>query len=247
MFMKVTAHRGYSGLYPENTMLAFRKAAEAAADEIEMDVQLTKDGTVVIIHDETVDRVTGARGFIRDFTFEELQKLDASFLYGGKFGFNPIPSLDEYFAWVKDTGIVTNIELKNSVYYYEGLEEKTLALIKKHGLEKRILFSSFNHVSLLKCKKLNPAIPCGVLTGKHIGNAGYYIQSCGLDFYHPDIALLDDEIVADCKAHGIDLNVWTVNDMAGLLKIEAWGCRGIITNYPDVCSAWLHRKDADAR
>jgi glycerophosphoryl diester phosphodiesterase len=239
--MKVTAHRGYSGLYPENTMLAFKKAAEARADEIEMDVQLTKDGTVVIIHDETVDRVTGGKGLVRDYTFEELRKLDAAFIWGGKYGFNPIPSLDEYFAWVKNTEIVTNIELKNSVYYYEGLEEKTLALIKKYDLEQQILFSSFNHASLLKCKKLNPAIPCGVLTGKPIGNAGYYIQSAGLEFYHPDINLLNDESVADCKAHGIGLNVWTVNDIGGLLKLEAWDCRGIITNFPDVCKTWLSR------
>jgi glycerophosphoryl diester phosphodiesterase len=239
--MKVTAHRGYSGLYPENTMLAFKKANDAKADEIEMDVQLTKDGTVVIIHDESVERVTGAKGWVRNFTFDELRKLDASFLWNGKFGFNPVPSLDEYFAWVKDTGIVTNIELKNSVYYYEGLEEKTTALIKKHNLEDKIIFSSFNHASLLKCKKLNPAIPCGVLTEKHIGSAGYYIQSSGLEFYHPDIKFLNDEIIADCKTHGIELNVWTVNDMAGLLKLEAWHCRGIITNYPDVCRAWLTR------
>jgi glycerophosphoryl diester phosphodiesterase len=236
--MKVVAHRGYSGLYPENTMLAFQKAAEASTDEIELDVHLTKDGTVVVIHDESVDRVTGRKGLVRDYTFEELRQLDASVLYGGIFGFNPIPSLDEYFSWVRNTGITTNIELKNSVFYYKDLEEKTITLIKKHKLEERIIFSSFNPASLLVCKKLIPSIPCGFLSSG-IGNAGYFVRSNGLEFYHPKIDSLDGEVVNECRANGIELNVWTVNDMAGLLRLEKWGCRGIISNFPDVCRRWL--------
>jgi glycerophosphoryl diester phosphodiesterase len=121
--MKIAAHRGYSGLYPENTMLAFKKAAEAGADEIELDVHLAKDGTVVVIHDESVERVSGTKGWVRDFTFEELKKLNVGqAAWGDKFGFNSIPSLDEYFSWVKNTEIVTNIELKNGFFYYDGLE-----------------------------------------------------------------------------------------------------------------------------
>jgi glycerophosphoryl diester phosphodiesterase len=240
--MKIAAHRGYSGLYPENTMLAFKKALEAEADEIELDVHLSRDGTVVIIHDETVDRVTGESGRVRDFSFAELQKMDASRgVYGDRFGFNPIPSLDEYFSWVKTTGILTNIELKNSVFYYEGLEEKTIELIKKHGLLDRALFSSFNHLSLVKCKKLCPEIPCGALTGPPIAGAGYCLKSAGLDLYHPGISGLDEETAEGCKKHGIGINVWTVNDMEGLLRSESLGCRGVITNFPDVAARWLRR------
>jgi glycerophosphoryl diester phosphodiesterase len=238
--MKVVAHRGYSGLYPENTMFAFQKAAEANADEIELDVQLTKDGIVVVIHDESVDRVTNGKGLVRDHTFEELRRLDASALHGGAFGFNPVPSLDEYFSWVRNTGITTNIELKNSVFYYEGLEEKTAALIRKHKLEEQVIFSSFNPVSLLTCKKLLPSVPCGFLSSG-IGNAGYFVRSNGLEFYHPIIDSLNDGVIDDCKANGIELNVWTVNDMAGLLRLQRWGCRGIITNFPDVCKTWIER------
>ena len=242
--MKIAAHRGYSGLYPENTMLAFQKAHEAGADEIELDVQLSKDGRVVVFHDESLERLTGYKGFVRDLRFEELKKLNAAqCVYGDKFGFNPIPSLNEYFAWVKKTGIVTNIELKNGRFYYEGLEEKTIALIEKHGLEEKVFFSSFNHVSLLKCKKLKASIPCGALVSGSMapGNAGYYVSSNGLDFYHPDINSLNDEIAAGCAKNGVGLNVWTVDDMAGLLKAQAWNCRGVITDFPDVCKAWINR------
>jgi glycerophosphoryl diester phosphodiesterase len=239
--MKISAHRGYSGRYPENTMLAFEKAAEAGADEIELDIQLSKDGQVVVFHDETLERLTGHREFLRNLSFEELRKLNAAqCVYGDKFGVNPIPSLDEYFEWVKNTEIVTNIELKNGRFYYEGLEEKTIALISTHKLEAQVFFSSFNHTSLLKCKKLNPAIRCGALIhATLVGNAGYYVQSNGLDFFHPDINSLDEEMAQSCAKYGVEINVWTVNDMNGLLKAQSLKCRGIITNFPDVCKAYL--------
>lgn len=239
--MKVTAHRGYSGLYPENTMLAFQRAVEAGSDEIELDVQLAKDGTVVIVHDETLERLTGVKGMVKDLTFGELKKLNISTgVYKDKFGFNPIPSLDEYLSWIKDTGIVTNIELKNSCYYYEGMEEKVISMIKQYNIEEKIILSSFNHLSLAKCKKLCPSIPCGVLSETYLeGGIGYYIRSNNLDFFHPNIDLLSDEIAEDCKKHGVEINVWTVNDMGELLKAKTLNCRGVITNYPDVCKAWL--------
>jgi len=242
--LKITAHRGYSSRYPENTMIAFQKAAEAGADEIEIDVQLSKDGRVVVYHDEATDRLTGEKGFIRDFRFDELEKLNAAkMVHGDKFGFVPMPSLDEYFTWLKKTNIVTNIELKNSRFYYEGLEEKTIALISKYGLEEQVYFSSFNHVSLLRCKKINPAIACGTLVFGSMapGNAGYYVKANGLDYYHPDFKSVDDEVIANCEAHGVGINIWTVDDMNGLLKVHEWKCRGIITNFPDVCKAWLDR------
>jgi glycerophosphoryl diester phosphodiesterase len=241
--MIVIAHRGFSGMYPENTMLAFKKAREAGADAIEMDIQLTKDGTVVIIHDESVDRVSGVHGLVRDFTFDELRKLNASQgVYGDSFGFNPIPSLDEYFSWVKDTNIITDIELKNNIFYYDGLEEKAVALVKKYGLEKQVFFSSMNHVSLVKCKAIEPSIPCGILSAKPMGNVGQYIQSNGLDLYIPDYTLVNQETVDDCNKHGVKLYICVVDDLGMFLRAESWGCHGVMSNYPNVCKFWLTRK-----
>ena len=151
--MKVYAHRGYSGLYPENTMLAFEKAAETGCDGIELDVQLTKDGTVVVIHDETVDRTTWGTGRVLDYTHEELRKLDASRLFGDRYGFCPIPSFEEYCSWAAGQNLVTNIEIKTGVYYYEELEKKTLEIVRKYGLEDRVFYSSFNHMSLVRIKE----------------------------------------------------------------------------------------------
>lgn len=242
--MKVIAHRGFCGEYPENTMLSFKKAVEDGCDELELDVQLTKDNILVIIHDETIDRVTDGTGNVRDYTFEELRKFNVRATFGDKYGFNPIPSFEEYVSWVKDQNVTTNIELKTGKYYYEDLEEKVIGMIKAYGLENKVMFSSFNHLSLIRCKELVPNIECGVLVLKSgIGNPGYYVSKYNFECYHPDINGLNDEIVENCKSHGVKLNVWTVNDEEGLKKLYDWDCDGIITNYPGFCKAWLKSQE----
>ena len=241
--MKVYAHRGYSGKYPENTMLAFKKAAETGCDGIELDVQLTSDGQVVIIHDEKIDRTTDGTGNVKDYTLEELKKFNAAASWNGKYGFEPIPTLEEYFQWVKDTDLVTNIEIKSGVYYYEELEEKTLALVRKYGLEKKIIFSSFLHSSITLLRKLAPEIPCGALVEyENLGNHGYYCEKFDFQYYHPGMKALTEEMVQSCKEHNIPLNVWTINDMGALEQLYEWGCEGVISNFPGVCRGWLDSK-----
>ncbi len=244
--MKVIAHRGYSGRYPENTMLAYKKAAKAGCDEIEIDVQMTKDGVLVILHDENVEGITDGKGFIKDLTYEELRRFNVNVKYGDKFGFNPIPSLEEYLDWVRGQEVSTNVELKNRKYYYEGLEEKTLDMIRSYGLADKVMFSSFNHVSMLKCKQLASKIDCGILVGRpEIWNAGYFAGAFGFDCYHPDITHLTKATVDNCKAYGTRINVWTVNKMDELQTVYDWGCDGVITNYPDICKAWLKSVTSD--
>lgn len=238
--MKVIAHRGYSGKFPENTMLAFRKAVEAGCDGIEFDVQLTKDGEVVIIHDELVDRTTDGIGFVRDYTYEDLKKLNAAKLHSTEGMFEEIPTLEMYCQWVQNLDIVTNIELKTSVYFYTGLEEKVLEIVKRYGLEQQIIVSSFNHSSIVRMKQLAPEILCGALIyGHSIGNAGAYCESMGFECYHPDCKDITKEILEDCKAHGIQVNTWTVNDMGMLEQLYDWGCDSVITNHPEVSRAWV--------
>lgn len=242
--MKVYAHRGYSGKYPENTMLAFQKAAETGCYGIELDVQLTRDGEVVVIHDEKIDRTTDGTGWVRDYTLAELKKFNASAAWNGKHPATQIPSFEEYCEWVKGTDLVTNVEIKSSVYYYEELEEKTLEIVKKHGIEKKILFSSFNHSSITLLRRLAPDIPCGALVENlDLGNPGYYCEKFDFQYYHPGMKALTEEMVVSCREHNIPLNVWTINDMGDLEQLYAWGCEGAITNYPGVCKGWLDSKE----
>ena len=194
--MKVMAHRGYSGVYPENTMLSFREAVKVGCDAIEMDVHETRDGRLVVIHDERLDRTTDGH----------------------------------------------NIEIKTDKIYYHDIERKIWATIERYGLEKKVMFSSFNHISLRKILEISGnAVEVGalVLEDSIGGFPGYYCQQAGFACYHPPIELLTDENVRDCKEHGVKMNVWTVNDMAGLEQLHRWGCEGIITNFPGVASGWL--------
>ena len=132
--MKVFAHRGFSGRYPQNTMLAFRKALESGCDGIELDVQLTKDGEVVIIHDEYLDDLTDFTGNVRDYTLGDLKSCNAGGKWQEVYGFQPIPTFEEYCEWASGNSLITNVEIKSSVYYYEELEKKTMELIERFGL-----------------------------------------------------------------------------------------------------------------
>ena len=241
--MKIMAHRGCSGQYPENTMLAFRKAVEAGCDGIELDVHVTRDGMLVVFHDDTLERTTDGRGRLCDHSFEQLRRLNAAALWQGRYPFEPIPSFEEYCQWAAGQEIFTNIEVKTDHIYYPGIERKIWDMIVRCGLEDRVMFSSFNHISLKLLQELVPAeVKLGALVLEESGLRvfpGEFCRAAGFQAFHPDIRALDDENVRSCKDNGIEMNVWTVNDMDELAKLCAWGCEGVITNYPEEARAWL--------
>ena len=227
------AHRGFSGKYPENTMLAFEKAIEAGADGIENDVHYTKDGVLVIIHDERIDRTTNGTGFVRDYTYEELSKFDASYTFK-EAGFQRIPTLREYMELVKDKDIITNIELKTGEFEYPGIEKMVYDMIMEYGLKDRIIISSFNHYSILRMKALDPTIKCGLLEESWLVNAGAYVASTGVECYHPMYLNMVPEVVEEIKSHGLEINTWTVNDEEDIRRMFERGVDGIIGNFPDL-------------
>ena len=224
------AHRGFSKNYPENTMLAFEQALKAGCEGIELDVQLTKDGHLVIIHDETIDRTSDQSGRVCDLTLEELRRADFSYRYRKTAGFQPIPTLSEYFELVRDRDIITNIEMKNNIYEYPGLEETVLKKIRKYRLEDKVIISSFNHWSVVKMKSLAPEIVCAFLSDKRIPLPGNYVHVCGSEAYHPQFRLLKKEELADLRKYDVRINVWTVNRRSDILRMIALGVDGIISN-----------------
>jgi len=222
---KSFAHRGYCAKYPENTLLSFAKALETGCDGIELDTHLSADGAVVVCHDEAVDRTTNGKGLIKDMTLAQLKALDAG--RGER-----IPTLDEYFDLVEKTPVVTNIELKNSVFRYEGMEEKVIAMIRKRGLENRIIFSSFNHYSILQCKALAPEIRCGFLVWSWIIDVGAYTKSHGVEGIPPEYNSLTDAAIAEIQGRGVDLNPYTVDDPAVMERLAKKGVTGVISDDP---------------
>ncbi len=240
------AHRGFSGRYPENTMLAFRKAVEAGADGIELDVHLSKDGCPVIIHDETVERTCGAAGRVGQLTLEELRSLDASYLWRGRVGENPIPTLREYCQMAADLPLITNIELKTNICEYPGIEEKVLGLIREFHLEDRVIISSFNHYSVLRMRGLAPELKYGLLSESWLVRAGKYVSDLGIPCYHPIYGNLTPAHVRELKQYGLEINTFTVNTEDEVRRLADLQVDAVIGNYPDMAKRVLERRQSQS-
>ncbi len=250
----ILAHRGSSGHYPENTMLAFKKAYESGADGVELDVQLSKDGVPVIIHDSTVDRTTNGSGKISDLSLKEIRFLNAAATFT-EFEKQTIPTLEEYFEWVQDKLFVTNIEMKTYENEYEGIEQKVVQLLQQYKMEEKIIVSSFNYQTIERIKALAPELKCGLLTidfqtleqakefmpnlhiEQHALNAPSnlidYAKNLGVDYFHPSYCSFTPEVAKQITDRGLGINIWTVNhetDMSDLLREDV---NAIITNYPN--------------
>ena len=159
---KVWAHRGASGYAPENTLDAFRKAVEMGADGIELDVQMTKDGELVVIHDETIDRVSNGKGWVKDYTYEELKKFNFNKTHL-EYTKEEIPTLEQVYLLIKPTNLTINVEIKTGIVFYPGIEERVLELTERLGMKERVIYSSFNHYTIRKIKELDPQAKTGML------------------------------------------------------------------------------------
>lgn len=231
--IQVWAHRGASSSAPENTLPAFRRAAELGADGVELDVQLTKDGQLVVVHDETLERVSDGTGWVKDHTLAQLRQLDFNRQFP-EYGPQPIPTLAEVYRLLEPTGLTVNVELKTGVVFYEGIERRVLALARDFHMEGRVLYSSFNHYTLQTLKKIEPSVKTGVLYADGILDAPRYAaETVGADAVHP--ALYNVQFPAffdDCRARGLRVHVWTVNDEPYMRLLCQNGADALITNDP---------------
>ena len=243
----IYAHRGASGYSPENTMAAFRKAVELGSHGIECDVQMTKDRRLVICHDETLERTTDGKGFIKDLSYNEIRELDAGGWFDSRFKNEKIPELSELLKLVKDNGLLLNIEIKSGIVQYPGIEERIIAEVEDFGLLSKVIISSFNHYSVKKCKEINPSVKTGILYMEGLFEPWNYMKSLGCECAHPFYMALTPEISKELKARGHIINVFTVNDPKASMKLSEMGVDGIITNYPDRILEALKNKEGSAQ
>lgn len=231
---QIYAHRGASAYAPENTLPAFVLAMEQQADGIEFDVQLTKDGELVVIHDETIKRTSNGKGAVRNYTLEELKQFSFHYKFDDYEGVT-IPTLREVFDTVKDSQIMLNIELKTGIYWYEGIEEKVINLVHEYGFEDRVIYSSFNHYSVQKVLQLEPTAKTAYLYQDVILHVDEYAKKTGVSGLHPAVYHAKmANFLKQYQESGLDVRIWTVNKETDMKEFIQANVDAIITNYPDV-------------
>jgi len=227
----IIAHRGASGIAPENTMASLKKAIEQKADGVELDVHLTKDNIPVVIHDETLNRTTDGSGYVKDYTFKELNKYDAGSHFDERFSNQKIPSLREVLELSSELKII-NIELKNNKIYYNGLEEKVLSLIKDYEIEDRVIISSFNHYSINKIREMNQKLELAILYKSWLFEPWVYAERLKINNIHPHFLAINEEIISKCNEKNIRVNVYGTNDSKQIENATKFGADMIICDYP---------------
>ena len=228
----IWGHRGASGYAPENTLPAFQMAADMGADGVELDIQMTKDGVIVVCHDETIDRTSTGKGWLKDYTFDELRRLDFS---NGNAAYEgtKIPTMEEVLDLLDPTGLTINIELKTGIIFYDRIEEKILELVRRKGWQNRVIYSSFNHYTVRRIKELDPSAKVGLLYGDGPIDMPGYGKRLQADALHPAFYNLQcPNYMEDCRKNSLDVNVWTVNSAADLRACRKYGVNAVITNYP---------------
>jgi len=233
------AHRGASGYFPENTMLSFKKALELGATGIETDVQMTSDGALVLIHDEYVNRTTTGLGLVKDFTYTALNNLDAGSWFSIKYKNEKIPTAQELIIFAKENNLLLNLELKNNIISYSGLEEKLINMIYKYEYQNKVILSSFNHYSMVHCKNISKEIKTGLLYEANLYQPEIYCKTTRADALHPYFHSINKKSIDNSKRLGLLINPFTVDVERDMANLIALGVDGLITNYPDKLNAVL--------
>ena len=232
----IFAHRGASAHAPENTIAAFELALAQQADAIELDVKLSSDGRVVVLHDATVNRTTNGTGRIQNYSLQDLKKLDAGKSFSEQYSGEKIPTLDEVFEAVGKRTFI-NVELTNYKTPRDHLVETVCMVVKKHNIQKRILFSSFFASNLSKARSYLPDVPGGLLALR--GFLGSWARSFGFVFgkyaaLHPYLSDMSQQQVARVHRLNRRIHVWTVNQEEEMRRLFAWGVDGIFTDDPQL-------------
>jgi len=237
----IIGHRGARTNAPENTLAGLRRAHEEGATWVEFDVKLTRDGVPVLIHDETVDRTTDARGAVRDMTLAEISRVDAGCpaVFGERFRGERIPTLEESLALLLSLGMGFNLEVKPC----PGLERETshaaLAVVARSwpaGAPVPVI-SSFKAASLEAAREAAPALPRGFLAERLEGDWIGAARALGCATIHPGFRELTRGQVEEAHRHGFPVLVWTVNDAARAVEIRGWGADSLISDVPGAIAA----------
>jgi len=232
----VIGHRGASLRAPENTLAAFRLAASLAADGIELDTKLTADSEAIVMHDQTIDRTTSGKGWVRDHTLADLKRLEAGSHFGPEFAGEPIPSLEEVFQEFADSPMLIDVEVGNYASPQDRLPDRVVELVRQYGLDRRVLISSFNPIALRRTRNQAPGLALALLLMPREPGWQRFLSSAlsPRDTDNLNDAMIRPEAVARSHHAGRRCMAWTVNEAARIHELVLMGVDGIITDAPDV-------------
>lgn len=236
--VKISAHRGYSNKAPENTLPAFQAAIDSFADYAELDVQLTKDGEVIVLHDSNLARTTGVNKFIWNLTFEKVRSLDAGKWFSKEYRGTQIPTLEEVIILCKGK-IRMNIEIKSNSRFTD-LEEKVVALIHKYDIQKQCVIQSTDYSTLVKVKKLDSTIPTGLIL---MGAYGEFEESTNVDFFSIRSTFVNKNMVESAHKNGKAVYAWTVNKKNEIRRMKVLKVDNIISDRPVLSREVLYQEE----
>lgn len=243
----VVGHRGAMGHAPENTFASFRKAVALGVDAVECDVHLSKDGVLVVHHDETLDRTTSGKGFIRDHSWAAIRSLDAGGWFHRSFSRERPPSLPALLRWAKPqrapdgSPLRVVVEIKNEKVRYPGIAEKTVAALRRAGMRRRAVVISFNHDTMARVKKLDPGIKTGLLFARRLRDLAARMKRAGADAVFPRHLLVTRGFMDEARRRGWFVGTWTANDVSDLRRLTGLGVDAVAGNYPERIRRLLDR------
>jgi glycerophosphoryl diester phosphodiesterase len=250
--LQIIAHRGASGLAPENTMAAFRLAVRLGATAIETDVQMSRDGHLLLIHDGTLRRTTDGRGRVSSKTFEELRRLDAGSWFPKRllkrrhgerrFAGERIPAIEELFALAREHKLSLYLEIKTPCR--AGIERALVAAIRNNGLQDSCAIICFDAEVLRRVRKIDSEISLGYLCEKRIASAVTRAANLGARFILPRADRVSARLIADARANGLHIVTWTVDKSLQMKRLIALGLDGIMSDFPDRLAAAVRSADA---
>ena len=235
---RVIAHRGFSGVAPENSLASFRKAIEIDADMIELDVLLSRDGQVVVIHDDAVDRTTNGSGRVSDFTLPQLLQLDVGSWYSEDFAGEKIPTLAEVLELV-DSQILLNVEIKQEAVHDRvrgGITEKVVHMVNQRSMRDRVIISSFDPRAVRRVQLVDPEMKAAMLYNDDLQKdmtVEDIMNATGADAFNLSSEQVTRGIVEEWHSYGLPVSVYTVNDVEEMEKLIAIGVNAIFTDRPD--------------
>lgn len=219
MMAELIGHRGYPAIYPENTMLSFKKAIEAGCNGIELDVRLTRDNIVVVIHDKTLERTTNGKGLVNELTLKRLKELDAG--KGEK-----IPTLKDVLEEILKVKFLIELKIDSE----KNIERLCAETIKVAGKIEDIIFTSFSLDAIKIIKRINPRLQTGLIFSRPLPESESYVKF--INALCPRRDVINSDIASFAKQFGIKTYVWTIDTKKELKEVERYGATGIVTNDP---------------